>query len=105
GVIDGQENPLSIIIASKFYEPNKHLTLTYHGFTPIVLLYSKAILDGYSEQDQKAIWEAARAGVLANRSYIDKLEEEGLKKLESEGVQVVREIDTSGMKSRIQPVY
>src|SRR5690606_35993422 len=35
GVIDGQENPLSIIIASIFYEPNKPLTLTYHGFTPI----------------------------------------------------------------------
>ena len=39
GVIDGQENPLANIGAMRFYEVQKHLTLTghaYHGYATVV---------------------------------------------------------------------
>lgn len=105
GIIDGQENPISIIIPSKLYEPNKYLSLTRHGFTPIVLLFSKSIMDGYSEADQEAIRKAARAGVEANRRFVDQAEKDGLAELESMGVEIVRDIDTTEFEARTQSVY
>jgi tripartite ATP-independent transporter DctP family solute receptor len=104
-VIDAQENPMSIIIPQRFWEPNTYMSLTAHGFTPIILLFSQAVFDGLAPEDQEAVLKAARAGVLANRAFVDKVEEEGLTDLESKGVEIVREIDRSKFEERIQPVY
>lgn len=41
GVIDGQENPLSIIDGNKFYEVQQYLSLTRHVYTPAYLLVGK----------------------------------------------------------------
>jgi TRAP-type C4-dicarboxylate transport system substrate-binding protein len=96
---------MSIIIPQRFWEPNTYMSLTAHGFTPIILLFSQAVFDGLAPEDQEAVLKAARAGVLANRAFVDKVEEEGLTDLESKGVEIVREIDRSKFEERIQPVY
>lgn len=41
GVVDGQENPPSIVSTSKFYEVQKFLTLSEHGYHGYVLIANK----------------------------------------------------------------
>ncbi|SHG88371.1 TRAP transporter substrate-binding protein [Pollutimonas bauzanensis] len=58
--IDGQENPLSTIQTSKFYEVQPYLTISNHVYTPFVLLASKKWWDGLSG-DEKGIIQTAAA--------------------------------------------
>ena len=36
GTVDGQENPLSVILSQKLDQVQKHLTLTGHVYSPMV---------------------------------------------------------------------
>jgi len=57
--IDGQENPLSVIQANKFFEVQKFLTLTNHQYNPQSLIFSKKVFDTLSPAEKKLIEEAA----------------------------------------------
>jgi tripartite ATP-independent transporter DctP family solute receptor len=52
GTIDGQENPLSVILAANFDQVQKHITLTGHVYSPSVYLMNKAVFDKLSKADQ-----------------------------------------------------
>lgn len=85
--VDGQENPLSTIQTSKFYEVQPYLTISNHVYTPFVLLASKKWWDGLSADEKDIIQQAAkesqkyqretsREGAVAALTY---LKEKGLK--------------------------
>ncbi|MFJ1300108.1 TRAP transporter substrate-binding protein [Pseudomonadota bacterium AL_CKDN230030165-1A_HGKHYDSX7] len=57
--VDGQENPVTTIQSSKFYEVQPYLTLTRHVYTPWVVLASKKWWDTLSPDEQKLIRQAA----------------------------------------------
>ena len=57
--IDGQENPLSVIQANKFFEVQKYLTLTNHQYNPQSLIFSKKVWDTLSPAEQKILQDAA----------------------------------------------
>lgn len=58
GVVDGQENPYSVIAESNFYEVQSYLTETEHliGVNPFIV--NKEWFDGLTEEQQTAIKEA-----------------------------------------------
>jgi TRAP-type transport system periplasmic protein len=57
--IDGQENPLSVILANKFYEVQKYLALTNHQYNPQSIIFSKKVWDTLSEGERKVLQDAA----------------------------------------------
>ena len=57
--IDGQENPLSVIQANKFFEVQKYLTLTNHQYNPQSLIFSKKVWDTLSPAEKKILEESA----------------------------------------------
>ena len=57
--IDGQENPLSVILANKFAEVQKHLAITNHQYNPQSFIFSKKVWDGLSAEEKKIIGDAA----------------------------------------------
>jgi tripartite ATP-independent transporter DctP family solute receptor len=57
--IDGQENPLSVILANKFAEVQKYLTITNHQYNPQSLIFSKKVFDTLSDADRKIVQDAA----------------------------------------------
>src|SRR5690606_29866689 len=57
-VFDAQENPLSIIYTSSFFEVQKYLSLTGHVWGPASLIVSKPVWNRISEADRKVIKEA-----------------------------------------------
>ena len=65
GTVDGQENPLSVIMASKFDQVQKYLTLTGHVYSPGIFLMEKAAFDKLSAADKQAFLDAAKEGVKA----------------------------------------
>jgi len=58
--VDGQENPYSLVEASKYYEIQKYGSNTRHVFNPVVLLFSKKRWEQLSEDERKILLDAAR---------------------------------------------
>lgn len=88
GVVDGQENPLVNIHASKLYEVQKHLALTNHQFQMTPLLMSKRSWDKLSDADRKAVQEAAAEATALQRKLSQEADDKLLADLKAKGVQV-----------------
>ena len=88
GVVDGQENPLVNIHASKLYEVQKHLALTSHMFQMTPFLMSKRTWDKLSEADRKAVTEAAAEATALQRKLSQEADDKLLADLKTKGVQV-----------------
>ncbi|HMN20184.1 MAG TPA: TRAP transporter substrate-binding protein [Ottowia sp.] len=93
GTVDGQENPLSIMIAGKFDQVQKYLTLTGHVYSPCVWLMNPGAWAQLSAADQQAFLDAAREGTRANRERVDKDDASGVAYFRSHGVQVIENVD------------
>jgi TRAP-type transport system periplasmic protein len=93
GRFDGQENPIATIIASKFYQVQKYLTLSGHIYDPAAFLMSKDLYDELSPADRQAFVEAARLGALASRKFAAEAEANGIAFLRQQGMEVVTDID------------
>jgi len=104
GTIDGQENPLSVIVSSKLWESQKYITLSNHVFTPVAFYMSPALFDSLSKEDQEKIRKAAEAGRAGNRQYIDDSERTGVDTLKQHGMHIDK-IDPSEFQKRLEPLY
>ncbi|MGD9831326.1 MAG: TRAP transporter substrate-binding protein [Piscinibacter sp.] len=88
GVVDGQENPLVNIHASKLYEVQKHLAMTNHQFQMTPFLMSKRSWDKLSDADRKAVQEAAAEATALQRKLSAEADDKLLVELKAKGVQV-----------------
>ena len=59
GTVDGQENPLSILNAAKFYEVSEQIVLTAHMVQPVFFAVAKPVWDGLNAQQKKAFADAS----------------------------------------------
>jgi tripartite ATP-independent transporter DctP family solute receptor len=103
GVVDGQENPLMNIHASKLYEVQKHLALTSHMFQMTPFLISKRTWDRLSEADRKAVTEAAAEATALQRKLSQESDDKLLADLKAKGVQVTT-VDQSSFEKATGPV-
>ncbi|RST85700.1 DctP family TRAP transporter solute-binding subunit [Aquibium carbonis] len=93
GVIDGQENPITVITATKFWEVQKYVSLTGHVYSPALVLASPSVMDGLSDEERGWFYEAAAASVQATRDEVNRLEETGVELLRQNGMEVITDID------------
>ncbi|MFO7653242.1 MAG: TRAP transporter substrate-binding protein DctP [Candidatus Krumholzibacteriia bacterium] len=93
GVVDGQENPVTVIAASKFWEVQKYVSLTGHVYSPAIFLASPTLFAGLTDEQKGWFYEAAKAGVAANRAEVNRLEEVGVELLRENGMEVITDID------------
>jgi tripartite ATP-independent transporter DctP family solute receptor len=105
GTVDGQENPLSVIMAAKFDQVQKHLTLTGHVYSPAIWLMNKAAFDKLSPADQKIFLDSAAEGTKANRARVDEDDAKGVADLRSKGMQVIENPDRTRFQTALSPVY
>jgi len=104
GTVDGQENPLSVIMSAKFEQVQKHLSLTGHVYSPAIFLMNKGAFDKLSAADKQAFIEAAREAVKANRARVDEDDAKGVAELRSKGMQVVENVDKSKFVATLAPI-
>ncbi len=105
GTVDGQENPLSVIVSAKFDQVQKYLSLTGHVYSPCVLLMNKAAYDKLSAEDRKNFADAATEAVKANRARVDADEKTAVADLRAKGMQVTENIDKAKFQAALAPVY
>ena len=65
--IDGQENPLNVILANKFAEVQKFLTLSNHQYNPQSVIFSKKVWDTLSADEKKILQDAAQEAAVFQR--------------------------------------
>lgn len=88
GVVDGQENPLMNIHASKLYEVNKFVSLTGHKYEMTPFLMSKRSWERLPEADRKALNEAAAEATALQRKLSQEADEKLVAELKAKGVRV-----------------
>ncbi len=88
GVIDGQENPLSVIVSVKLDEVQKYLTVSGHVYSPAMLLVSKPFWEGLDDSQKAAMEKGAVEAVAAMRGYVDNVETTGVETLKERGMEV-----------------
>ncbi|MGK6311085.1 TRAP transporter substrate-binding protein [Variovorax sp. DT-64] len=103
GVVDGQENPVMNVHASKLYEVQKNLSLTNHQFQMTPFLMSKRAWDKLSDADKKAVQEAAAEATALQRKLSQESEDKLLADLKAKGVQVTT-VDTAAFAKATAPV-
>lgn len=106
GVVDAQENPIVVADTYKLYEANqKYMTLTGHLYSPAVIMFSKSVWDTLPAEYQDILREESKKAGDQIRDLITKSDEESLKVLKEQGMEIVEEVDVTPFREAIQPVY
>lgn len=97
GAIDGQENPVEVPVASKFYEVQKYLSLTNHMNDAFIFAMSNKKWKSLSSADQKIVQAAATDTAKFKTANDASLEKSQISELKSHGMKV-NELSASGVK-------
>ncbi|MER1966638.1 TRAP transporter substrate-binding protein [Castellaniella sp. GW247-6E4] len=104
GTIDGQENPLSVIVSVKMWQLQKYLSLTAHVYGPALVLMSPSAYGALSDADKAKLKEAAAVSAQAMRAFVDNVEKVGVEELKSHGM-AVNTVDHAAFVKAVEPVY
>ena len=104
-VIDGQENPIAVIYASKMYEVQKFLSLTGHVYSPAPMIISKKRWDQMPKADQEIFRKTAMEVAQFQRKVNRDAEEAKIKEMEAKGFNVTRNVDKAAWQKAMQPAF
>ena len=102
GAIDGQENPINHIYASKLQEVQKYLSLTEHAYTAAPLVINANRWQGLSEPFQTALREAAIEAADFERKLNDDEEAASLQGLRDAGMEIVEDPDREAFAAAVK---
>ena len=88
--IDGQENPLSVILGNNVAEVNKELAMTEHVYSSIFFLMSKDAWNALTEDQQKIIKECAKEAGQYEREEQRRQADEAMAELEKQGMKITK---------------
>ncbi|OYD83019.1 MULTISPECIES: TRAP transporter substrate-binding protein [Azospirillum] len=105
GTVDGQENPVTTIQSSKFYEVQKYLTISKHVYSPWIVLASKRWYDGLSNDERKIINEAAVASRDFERKDSREASKQSIAYLKDKGMQIneLSDAELGRMREMVKP--
>ena len=90
GVVDGQDNSVSVCNLIRLYEVQSHLAMSGHVYAFGPLGISDAFFSGLPEADQQVILDAAAAAIAFNRETSRAVEAAAITRAEEAGVTVLR---------------
>ena len=106
--VDGQENPASLIYASKFFEVQKYLSLTGHTYSFNILLINDAFFQKLPSDIQKVITEGAQKYLRDRQRELEASQEtDFIAKLKQAGMKV-NEVSPEGIQKFVdamKPVH
>ncbi|MFV0332851.1 MAG: C4-dicarboxylate TRAP transporter substrate-binding protein [Tropicimonas sp.] len=104
GVIDGLENPLSVIHGGKYQEAAKFLLIDNHMRTVNLMGCSTALYDSLTPEQQALLSETAREAGAYQNGLLEASNEEVLAQLVAEGV-TVTEADFQEFAAAVESFY
>ncbi|BDU52333.1 TRAP transporter substrate-binding protein [Limnohabitans sp. INBF002] len=105
GTVDGQENPIPVILSGKLWQVQKHFSLTNHVYSPAALIISPAIWQKLSDTDKAVFVDAAKKASVIQRKKVNDDESNGITQMEKEGMQVVKKVDGDAFRKAVTPAY
>jgi tripartite ATP-independent transporter DctP family solute receptor len=105
GTVDGEENPIPVILSAKFAQVQKYLSLTGHVYSPAMILVSPALWNKLSDADKKAFTEAGKAASIAQRKKVNEDEAQGIAELRKAGMQVDTHPDGAAFRKAMTPAF
>jgi TRAP-type transport system periplasmic protein len=105
-VIDGQENPVTVIFDTKFQEVQKYLSLTRHIYNAQSVLLSKRTWDKLSAEERTIIQDALNEAKAYQRQVSREKNTEMLDAVKKAGMQVneVAPQEIARIREKIKPV-
>jgi tripartite ATP-independent transporter DctP family solute receptor len=103
-VVDGQENPLSAIFASSFFEVQKFLSISNHVYTPAYLLVNEKWYKNLPDNVKQQLKAAANEAVQWQRSYGREQEKLLIDQLKEKRMEV-NYINQSSFIEKAKPVW
>jgi tripartite ATP-independent transporter DctP family solute receptor len=106
GAIDGQENPVAVIAANKFWEVQKNIALTNHQYNPQSVIFSKKVWDGMSAAEKKIIDDASDDAVKMQRTANRAALAANLELLKKNGMNVttLNAAEIAKLREKMKPV-
>lgn len=107
GAVDGQENPIPLIQATKFYEVQKYLTLTRHAYSPTPVLMSTKTWEGLNPDEQKLVADCAIQARDPQIARSREVASSALAELQGEGMEVseLAPAEIEKLHEIVAPVY
>jgi len=105
GIIEGLEIPIAVIYENQFYKIAKYLTLSYHTYSPLVLIANLRWFENLTPQFQTIIEKGARDSASYERNMIAKKEKLYLEKLKKEGLKIITIENRDPWQEKVKPVY
>jgi len=104
--IDGQENPISVIAANKFWEVQKYVALTNHQYNPQSVIFSKKVWDTMSAAEKKIIDDSADEAVKAQREASRAALASNLELLKKNGMTITQfpAAEVAKLREKMKPV-
>ena len=105
-VIDGQENPVTVIFDTKFQEVQKYLSLTRHIYNAQSVIMSKKTWDKLSEEERKIVQASLNEAEAYQRQVSREKSLQVLEDLKKAGMQVneVSPQEIARIREKIKPV-
>ena len=91
--VDAQEHPLGVLWSAKLYEVQKHLSLTNHAYSALLLVMNKAKFDALPAAHQKALVDAAREAGQFQRKLNNDNTAKIVADVKKAGMQVIESVD------------
>jgi tripartite ATP-independent transporter DctP family solute receptor len=101
GTVDGQENPIPVILNNNLNQVQRYLTLTGHVYSPALLLCNPAFVNRLNAQDRAALVQAGRDAAVANRARVTSDEQTGVEELRRRGMTVVTQVDSAAFQAAL----
>lgn len=106
GVVDAQENPAIVADQFSLYESNqKYMSLTGHVYSVAMYMMSKQTYEKLPEDLRDIVVEEAQKAGAEERELIVKMEQESLKNLEEQGMEIIEDVNTEPFQKKVEPVY
>ncbi|MBZ4194590.1 MAG: TRAP transporter substrate-binding protein [Candidatus Contendobacter sp.] len=105
GRIDGQENPLLTFSGSHFERVQKHLTLTGHIYSGLVIVVNAEIYHKMLPDERLALREAAHTAGVETRPILVARDQAIVAELREKGVAVVESVDRPAFVKAVESLW
>ncbi len=107
GTMDGQENPVTVIHASRMWEVQKYLTLWNYSYDPIVLCVNRRLWFSLDQPDRALFSECAREAMDYEFGLVVNGEQAALDSLRAKGMTVnaLDPVAVERFRALAEPIY
>lgn len=104
GVVDGAETDHVDLLYERFYEVTNYVSYTGHMYLAAGFIFSRKLYDQLSPDIQRAVLEAGRQSVTAQRLAMESMTDQALEELKQKGLEFF-EVDRDLFRQRVESVY